>query len=97
MKIDDALRKSFELGMVITDKIKQTALEIREEILQSFRKQIDREKWPPLPDSIPESDTVVPTALQNLIQILKWGGREEKRQSHETYIFHQSRHMYSCH
>lgn len=70
MKIDDAVRKSFELGIAFTDRIKETALEIRQEILSSFKNHSKNETWPPMPETMPEFQSIVPSSLQSLIQII---------------------------
>ena len=78
MKMDDAVRASFDLGMALADKVRETALEIRKYILEAFKRQSKLEKWPPTPDTLSDHQTLIPSSLQNFIKILISGSSNTK-------------------
>ena len=87
MKMDDAVRASFELGMALADKVQETALEIRGQILESFKKFTKSQKWPPMPNNIPDYHDLVPESLQNLIKIMISGSVHSKSEKTERLMF----------
>lgn len=87
MKMDDAVRASFELGMALANKVKETALEIRGEVLNAFKKFSKIEKWPPMPNTIPDCHDLVPIPLQNLIKILICGSDHSKSEKTSRLVY----------
>lgn len=74
--------------MALTDKVKETALEIRGQVLDFFKKFSKGNKWPPMPKSLPDLQILMPVSLQNFVQVLTSG-------SVQVHLEKTSRLMYS--
>ena len=78
MKIGDAVHVSYELGLSLSDKVRETACEIRGHILKAFKTHSKSQEWPPKPESQMNYPDLIPNSLQSLIKTLISGSEQNK-------------------
>ena len=87
MKIEDAVRASFELGISVTDKIKESAIEIRHQIIQAFKTHCQSQEWPPKADSQLDFQQLMPNSLQSFMRVLLTGSAQNKSENASRLMF----------
>ena len=87
MKMEDAVRASFELGMALSDKVKETAIEIRGHILEAFKKHSESSHWPPNPETLSNYEHLIPDTLKTFMKILISGSTHSKSDKMSRLMF----------
>ena len=86
MEMTNAVRQSFDLGLSFTNKVSETANEIRQEILNVFKLR-DSSHWPPrVEDQLNYAD-LVPTTLQKFLSTIISGLENPKSERVSRLMF----------
>ena len=78
MGIEDAVRASYELGVSVSDKVQETAAEVRNHILQAFKAHSQSQPWPPKSDAQVDITDLVPNSLLSFMTSLLSGSPQKK-------------------